>query len=639
MDSKKKLQISVIIGAMALLLVLALVVGILLMPNSTTVTPSTSDKEQVTAPVNVQKYDITGRIFSADGKPMANTKFSIDLGPTDFTTDENGFFILKNLPVGQYMLSGYDSEGNRIGSTLVQLSTDGAFSIGSYSFEVGEVVTLCFDGEKFFAVIVKEKEDNNGSNDNQNDDTSDDKKEEIEIPVVDETYTNFSWMKDIPREYGAYNLDYYWNRDLLDGVLADEEFEYFDTFIVAGNNPEIMKKSVEAVVKDGKKVWLSVYNLLHNGLENKSENLKGNWREILDEYCAMFKVIAGDLFQGVYFDEPSHHMTSMDYTRVTQYIRETFNCRVWSIHASPAYLTPYYNNRDIVGYRPGRFDPMIINAKNHAYTTDVGWWKYGGIRWYGYSDVSYKEFEKAMTMLDPNTRKWLVPVFGAYDWRHEEQDCLDVQYFMLNMQKDMEGFGGIMLYSMWHGSAYDACAEITYEKYSKEHGNGRLTDADYLREDGKYVYKKSTGEHIKVNADGKYEYTITIDEVEHEAYMMLNEKNTEDYWYKNDEGVFVEFEEDRPQKDKLSRVVYIVNNNSPCGPSTDHFVEGYGAYFIYDKLPDGSVRWPRVKKYIDIMGKGIQNGTSWGDILKEMETVYKPDFTPYIKNDFEVEDT
>ena len=562
---KKKLQLSIIIGSVAILLVIVLLVGILLLPSSTT-TPPVSGGEEVVTPVTIAKYDITGRIFGTDGNPLANTKFSISLGPTDFTTDENGFFILKNLPVGKYTLSGYDMDGNRIGTTVFQLSSDGVFTIGSYSFAKEELITLCFDGEKFFAVKVTE---NVGSSNNT----------VTPVKKKDETYTNFSWMKDIPREYGAYNLDYYWNRELLDGVLADEEFEYFNTFIVAGSNPNVMKKSVEAVVKDGKKVWLSVYNLIYNGEEKKAENLKGDWREILDEYCTMVKIIAGDLFQGVYFDEPSHHMTDMDYTRVTQYIRETYNCRVWSVHASPAYITPYYKQMNILTYRAGRDDPMIINADNHAYTTDVGFWKYGGPRWYGDSMISAQEFKKAMTLLDPNTRVWIVPVFGAYDWRHNEDDCLDVQYMMMDSVKELPNFGGIMLYSMWHGSAYDACAEITEEKYSKETGNGRLEDDDYLMDEkGNYIL--------------------------------------------DDEG---------------NRIVHVKENHSPV-PLPDHFVEGYGAYYVYDKLPDGSIRWPRVKQYIDIMGEGIHNNTPWSEVLEQMAEIYTPDPSRF-KNNMELEDT
>ena len=106
MDSKKKLQLSIIIGGMSLLLVLVLIAGILLMPTST-VTPPVVDggeNSEVVTPVTVQKYDITGRIFYKDGNAMADTKFCISLGPTDFTTDSNGFFILKNLPVNIYKL-------------------------------------------------------------------------------------------------------------------------------------------------------------------------------------------------------------------------------------------------------------------------------------------------------------------------------------------------------------------------------------------------------------------------------------------------------------------------------------------------------------------------------------------------------
>lgn len=628
MDSKKRLQISVIIGATALLLILALVVGILLMPNSNG-TPLIKDNQQNTAPVAVQKYDVTGRIFAPDGTPLANTKFSIDLGPTDFTTDENGFFILKNLPVGQYTISAYDNDGNRIASTLVQLSTDGAFSVGSYSFELGELVTLCFDGEKFFAVIVKEDAEIGA-------DGTEDKlpeKEEIESPQIDETYTNLSWMKDLPMECGAYHLDYYWNQELTDAVLADESFEYFDTYVVCGRNIEIMKRSTETLTKAGKKVWLSVYDLIYNKSADKSQNLKGNWRNILDKYASVLKEIAGGQFQGIYFDEPSHRITSTDFLRVTQYCRETYNCRVWAIHASPAFLTPYSRGKDIVGYKPSRFDPMVISAENHAYVTDVGWWRYGGHRFFGDFKVAADEFAKAMTMLHPDTRKWIVPVLGTYDWRHDEEDVLTNQYRFIDLHKDLQGFGGVMFYSMWHGSAFDAAKVVTYEEYEK-----RLVEEDFLKENGYYVYSDYNGKKAECSNDGKYECAITVDEVVREAYMTVNEKGDEIYYYKNENGEFVEFYGDLPASEKLSRVINLHVNNSPC-PLPDRFIEGYGSYFIFDKQADGTVRWPTVRKYVDVIGKGIKNGTDWNVILKQLGEVYMPDVSLFDgKNSEEVEE-
>ena len=548
---KKKLQLSVIIGTVAMALVVILLIGIILLPSGNAAVNSGGDKD--VAPVVVNKYDVTGRIFDTKGNALSNTKFCISLGPTDFTTDDNGFFIFKNLTADTYTLSGYDSDGNRIGTTVVQLSNDGGFSVGNYTFEKGAVVTLCFDGEKFFAVIVNENPQNT----------------EVIPAKEDETYTNFSWMKDIPMEYGAYHLDYSWNQELLDAVLADEDFAYFDTYIVGGRNPEIMTKSAAAVAKAGKKVWLNTYDLIFQSGENHSQRLKGDWREILNRYAAMLKEVSGDAFQGIYFDEPTHKITGMDFTRITQYCRETFQCRVWAVHADTAYLTPYYKHMSIFGFKPGRDDPFVINSENHKYVTDVGWWRYIGNRFKGDMHLPYTEFYKAMTMLDPNTRKWCVPPLGTYDWRHTEEDCLDVIYRMIDLHRHMPGFGGVMFYSFFNNLQYDAAHSIT-----EEDQGSRLTENDYLKdENGNYI----------LDENGK-------------------------------------------------RIVHVKENNSPVN-LPDKYIEGYGSYFIFDKLPDGSVRWPRTRAYVDIIGNGIKNGTSWNDIMLQLDEVFVPDKSCY-KNEY-----
>lgn len=124
-----------------------------------------------------------------------------------------------------------------------------------------------------------------------------------------------------------------------------------------------------------------------------------------------------------------------------------------------------------------------------------------------------------------------------------------------------------MFYSMWHGSAFNAAKEVTVEEYGPD-GANRLTDADYLKdENGNYV----------------------LDE-------------------------------------EANRIISLSVNNSPC-PLPNKFIEGYGAYFIFDKLPDGSVRWPRVREYVNIIGNGIKNDMSWDEILTQLGEYYLPDLS------------
>lgn len=576
MDAKQK-KILFIAGGVSLLLVILIVLGVVLTPlfavkdpggassdgASSDLTSSTSsevDGDDEKIPVVTKKYDVTVRIFDEGGKALGKTKFCLSIGPTDFTTDKNGYYVFKNMPVGVHTLSGYDKSGNRIGTTYFQLSTDGVVTFGTYFFEAGADITISFDGDQFIAVTVEEEKDED---------------EVVITPAViptDTTYTDLSWMANIPKECGAYHIGYDSDIDSTNAILNDPSLNYFDTFIVGGRNPDVMKRSAELFVSKDKKIWLSVYDLLYNGSSNKAENLNGEWRAILDEYCAMLKMVAGDNFQGVYFDEPSHRITSADFLRVTKYIRETFHCRVWTIHASPAFLTPYSAGKDIVGYKPRRDDPMVISAENHAYVTDVGWWRYGGHRFYGDFKVAADEFAKAMTMLDPNTRKWVVPVLGTYDWRHDEVDVLTNQYRFIDLHKDMQGFGGIMFYTMWHGVAFDAAKKITEAEHKK-----RLTDDDYLKENGEFV----------LDADG-------------------------------------------------NRIVHLKVNNSPC-PLPDRYVEGYGYYFVVEKV-NGEVRWPTARKYMDTIGNGIKNGKSWTQILGELGNIYMPDKSQFDgANDEEME--
>lgn len=555
-DAKQK-KILFIAGGTSILLVILIVLGIVLSPLFATNAPvgGSSDSSDTSSsvdggentPVVNEKYTITGRVFDSNGKAMSNTKFSLSLGPTDFTTDNNGYFIFKNMPVGVWTLSGYDNSGNRIGTTTFQLSSDGVVTIGTYSFKAGDLITLSFDGEKFTAVTVEEES----------------KEETVVItPAVDDvdtTYTDLSWMAKLPRECGAYHMDYTSDIDTSNAILNDPSLDYFDTYIVGGRNPDIMKRSAEAMVAKGKKVWLGIGDLIYNGTDKKEENLNGSWRETLHEYAAIIKLVAGENFQGFYFDEPSHRITAADFLRVTKYMRETFNCRVWAIHASPAFMTPHKWGKNIVGYKPRSFDPMVISGENHAYVTDVGWWRYGGHRFYGDFKVAADEFSKAMTMLDPNTRMWIVPVLGTYDWRHNEEDVLINQYRFIDLYKNTPNFGGVMFYCMYNHNDFDAANKVTVEKHKD-----RLTDADYLQENGEFV---------------------------------LDENG--------------------------NRIVNLSVNNSPC-PLPDRYVEGYGYYFVVEKV-NGEVRWPTARKYMDTICNGIKGGKAWTTILDELGAIYMPD--------------
>lgn len=490
-NKKTTLQI-IIIAAVALILVLLLLIGILLIPSTGNVTPPSSDPASSSddagtddTPVAVEKFTVTGRIFDKDGKAMANTRFSIDLGPTDFKTDSNGYFVLKNLPVGVYSLSGYDKDGNRIGTTTVQLSADGVFSIGYVFFEKDKVVTLQFDGNKFVAVEIKESN-------NQNSETVITPPEEKE----DETLTNLSWMDDIAPEFGGYGLTAYRDPELFYDVLEDEQYDMFNTYLLAGNTEFQLRQAKDAAA-EGKKIWLNVNDVICLGApERPQNNLTGRWRELIDEYASAIYSVAGDAFQGFYFDEPSYHLTSMDFTRVTKYMREKFKRRVFAIHCKDAYLIPWRKGMDIVRYKMARDDNMVINAENHKYVTDMGWWRYGSLQRMAGLGSTIDQWTKACEKLvNPKVRKWITLPIGTYDWLSTEEETMSITYEMFKYNSQLEGFGGVLYYTFVPGPLAGRPGSI-------EPTDSRLTPEDFLKdENGEYVLDED-GERIvsvKVN--------------------------------------------------------------------------------------------------------------------------------------------
>ena len=559
MDSKKKLLMSVVIGAVSLLLVLLIIIGVLLIPSSTT-PPVTENKPAVNTPVEVQKYDVTGRIFDKNGNAMANAKFCISLGPTDFITDDNGFFILKNLPVGTYTLFAYDKDGNRVGGTQITLSSDGAVTINYYTFEKGEVVTLCFDGEKFFAVEVIEN--TSGGT------TVTPPKEED-----DEMYTNLSWMNDLAPGYGGYGITPYRDPEMFLEVVGGEEYDMFNTYFLAGNL-EYCKYSAKRLAEEGKQMWLSILDtsmLSASNPENPKDKLVGNWRDLLDEYMHEIYAIAGPLFCGFYFDEPNLHITDTDFTRVTEYIRKTYNRRVFVAHNAVAFTTPAGKGMDLIGYKPGRNDGLIVSKANHKWVTDVAYWRYASLRRYGGFKSSTREWKKAVSLFNENARLWFVPPIGTYDWKTLETETAEMIYEMYKYHIQFENFGGVMLYAMTYGPLSGG------PSFVQDGDKSGLTDEDFLKdENGNYVY----------GDDGK-------------------------------------------------RIVSFSVNYSPIPlVGTNAYAEGGGFYFNFEKQPDGSYRWPIVREYIHILGEGLQaefrGEKTHQDILKELEAVYTPDRSLYL---------
>jgi len=560
-SKKQRQQISVVI-IVAVVLILLLLAGIILYPGllKKPVTDNVTSKPVVE---NMQKedeedkslnsYTVTVKMLDSQYKAIPNTKFIISINDTVLQTDANGYIILKNLPEGLYYLYATDSKGNKNEAVRCefQLSSDGAVAVGYVFFEKDDIVYIMYDGKSLKGIEEK----------------SIPKTENVTVepqePIYeeeDDTYTNFSWMKNVEKEYGAYGISLYKDPDLFYEVLNNPEYSYFNTFLLPGNNLELTLKTAKELVEKDKKMWLDVNELIafkSFGGSVVSGNLKADWQEVLTEWATEIKAVAGDNFQGFYFDEPSYYYNSRDFTRITKYMRETFKLRTFACHCSVAYMTPYNRKKDIIGYVPAPNDPMVISAENHKYVTDVAWWRYGSIRDFGDIDVSFNEWSKAMSLLDKNTRKWYVPAIGAYYWDTVETDTLDIQYTMFENNAKLEGFGGILHYTMSWSSLAGRPTPVSVD-------DERLTEKDYY-------YDENGEKHVSLDHN----------------YSSVNLK--------------------------------------------DAYMEGNGAYFVMDKQEDGTYRWPKVRQYMEILGKGIMNNESYDTILSKLEAVYKPDFSKYEK--------
>ncbi len=558
-SKKKRQQISVLI-IVAVVLILLLLVGIILYPltakkqqgNNTTSKPSVD-----TLIENNQKisYTVTVKMIDKQYNPITNTKFVISLKDTVLNTDANGYIVLKNLPQGLYKFYATDVDGNKNEKIYCdfQLSSDGSVAIGYVFFEKDATVYIMFDGKTFKGIEEKDIPSKTVGNTEE--------KEEVVFEEEDQTYTNFSWMQNVEKEYGAYGISLYRDPELFYEVLNNPDYSYFNTFLLPGNNLELTLKTAQELVNKNKKMWLEVNELIsfksYGGQPVPSGNIMADWQSVLTEWATEIRAVAGENFQGFYFDEPSYYYNSRDFTRITKYMRETFKLRTFACHCSVAYMTPYNRKRDIIGYSPAPNDPMVINAQNHKYVTDVAWWRYGSVRDYGDIDVSFNEWSKAMSLLDKNTRKWYVPAIGAYYWDTLETDTLDIQYTMFKNNASLEGFGGIMHYTMSPSSLSGRPTPVSED-------DKRLTEKDFY-----------------YDADGKKH--ISLDH----NYSSVNLK--------------------------------------------DAYMEGNGAYYVINKLEDGSYRWPKVRQYMEILGNGIINNESYNDILSKLEAVYKPDFSIYEK--------
>ncbi len=284
--------------------------------------------------------------------------------------------------------------------------------------------------------------------------------------------TDFSFMQNIEKELGGLGTGIVNDSELFSQLITSDTYEAFDSYIVASEKFAVAEYEAIALAEAGKKVWLCVNQLIDN-----NKTLATDWQAKLIRYATMMQNVCGDNFQGFYFDEPAYYCTSDEFTQVTKFCREYFRKRVFAIHFN-ATFTNEETTEEI---------KFIADAANHAYVTDVGYWRYGS--WDAGSDATMDTWNDFVSTLNENTRIWVTPLLGRHDYLQTEDDIVGIINGMLSGCKDLDNFGGVMFYSM---SYQPATIELDDEKYNQAVNEGAVKTEVYTVIDasGEVLYNR-----------------------------------------------------------------------------------------------------------------------------------------------------
>lgn len=276
-----------------------------------------------------------------------------------------------------------------------------------------------------------------------------------EIPAADFSSNKFwgthvsdlSFMNDLPFAIDVMGITSTQKPDIYADIMsADSDFAFANTVIIGNNALDVIRYEAEIANELGKEIWI---NADHFASDNKALST-GNWRELLTAAANIVQNIAGDNFQGFYFDEPHYHYASNDeFITVTKFLRETFKKRVFAMNKHDSFNTESEAN-------------VTITPESHAYVTDVGYWNYSlnGIA------TRVAGFNTAYARLNPDTRAWFACLLGSEPTYNEdgsvnedsintEAEVIEIFNTMLAGVKDNDSFGGIMLYSTGATNGYD----------------------------------------------------------------------------------------------------------------------------------------------------------------------------------------
>lgn len=261
-------------------------------------------------------------------------------------------------------------------------------------------------------------------------------------------FTNNSFMNNLPKTFGIMGSNLRTNYDMyFDTSDKNGDFAYSDlTFLSDTTNVDILIFETYEALKNNKEIWLDA-----TGITCNSTGLRADWKARLDKAAYTIQSIAGDSFQGIYFDEPCFHFANNEqFVEATRYIRETYKKRVFSM-AQPGMLgyNDYHTSTNKETGKVTYFNVFVSEA-SHKYVTDFGVWRYS-------SDAGkiaanlVKDAEK----LDPNTRLWVCGLMGISNSTDTEAENIKIINDMIAAVKDQPNFGGVLVWDIYSSKGYD----------------------------------------------------------------------------------------------------------------------------------------------------------------------------------------
>ena len=257
--------------------------------------------------------------------------------------------------------------------------------------------------------------------------------------------SDFSFMQNLDKQIAAFGVDINMGADEYNHTIdRNAEFDYLNTVFINTSNPEIAKFEAKKAISNGKDIWVNVNPILwDNGFDYWTNEALTTVEVQLKYVSDVIQSIAGDAFLGFYIDEPyySFNHNTTNFVNFTKYLRETFKKRVFVVHDGSVLEDEA---------------ELTVNTESHRYITDIGYWCYS-------SDavVSYApRWTPILNSLNANVRKWICPLAGEGAKGHEtetKESILNILTVMLDEAKEIDGFGGIVLYTFsGDANGYDA---------------------------------------------------------------------------------------------------------------------------------------------------------------------------------------